>query len=819
MSFLLVSFRSVAREWRRNPGFLLIAVLTLGVALGANAAIFTVVDAVLIRPLPFPEADRLVVLRHDAPGLKLGELIDMSEAIYVLYRRENRVLSDLGIYLPGEATVTGGTAPERVEAATVTGSVFNVLGVPPSRGRTIQEADEKPGAEKVVVVSDALWRRRLGGGPNAVGSILQIDGVARRIVGVMPPRFPFPTPATEIWTPHTLDPAHLNLGGFSTPGIGRLRPGVSLARATRELSALIWRVPEVYPGQGMDRAYIANEKLTVNLASWRDEVVGNVEQILWILLGSVACLLLIACANVANLFLVRAEGRQRDVAVRTALGAARGDIARLFLGESLALSLAGGALGLALAWAGLRLLVSLRPSGVPRLEEIGVDGRVLLFTLALSVVAGLFCGGIAALRYGSPALAPALREGGRGDTAGRGRLRARNLLVIAQVALALVLLASSGLMLKSFRHLRNVDPGFDPRGVLTLQLDLPSGSYPDAAAIIRFTEQLLARAAALPGVTSAAAVRSLPLTGAENTGVLGIEDFPFAPGEVPPVFYFTYVTPGYFRAMGIPLRAGQAFDGRAPQSGEQEIVVSRSVAERFWKGRSALGKRFFSGPEKARRWDRIIGIAGDVHGRGLEKPPEDRLYRSMLRLDNKYSEASWPFTLVVRSRTAPTSLVKPLRQVVRALDPNLPVSEIRPLEDVVARSIERTSFTMLLLAIAATVALLLGAVGIYGVISYVVSQRTREIGVRMALGARRRDISRMVLREGLGITLLGIAIGLAAALAATRLMLAILYDVSPADPWTFAVVPLLLAAVALLASWLPARRAAKVEPLEAISYE
>ncbi|HSS50045.1 MAG TPA: ABC transporter permease, partial [Thermoanaerobaculia bacterium] len=373
MGFLFASLRSLARETRRNPGFLLVAVLTLGVALGANAAIFTVVDAVLIRPLPFPEADRLVIVRHDAPGLKLGELIDMSEAVYVLYRRENRVLSDLGIFYPGEATVTGGLAPERVAATTVTGSVFNVLGVPPSRGRTLQEADEKPGAEKVVVVSDALWRR-LGGNPNAVGSVLRVDGADRRIVGVMPPRFPFPTPATEIWIPHTLDPAHLNLGGFSTPGIGRLRPGVSLERATRELSALVWRIPEVYPGQGLDRAYLANERMSVHLASLRDEVAGNVERILWILLGSVACLLLIACANVANLFLVKAEGRQREVAVRTALGAARGDIALLFLGESLALSLAGGGLGLALAWAGVRLLVSLRPPGLPRLEEIGVDG-------------------------------------------------------------------------------------------------------------------------------------------------------------------------------------------------------------------------------------------------------------------------------------------------------------------------------------------------------------------------------------------------------------------------------------------------------------
>ena len=500
MSVLPDPLRSLARELRRHPAFLSIAVITLGVALGANAAIFTVADAVLLRPLPFPAADRLVVVRHDAPGLKLGELIDMSEAVYVLYRKENRVLSDLGIYSPEEATVSGGLAPERVASATVTGSVFNVLGVPPARGRTIQEADEKPGAEKVVVISDELWRRRLGASPSAVGSLLDVDGVARRIIGVMPPRFPFPTPTTAIWLPHTLDPAHLNLGGFSTPGIGRLRPGVSLERATRELSALVWRIPEVYPGMGMDRAYLANERMTVHLATLRDEVVGNVGQVLWILLGSVACLLLIACANVASLVLVKAEGRQREVAVRTALGASPGGIARLFLGESLALSLAGGGLGLSLAWAATRLLVHLRPPGIPRLEEIGVGGRTVAFTLALSVVAGLFCGGLAALRFGSPArLAPALKEGGRGDTAGRGRLRTRNLLVIAQVALSLVLLVGSGLMLKSFRHLRGVAPGFDSHGVLTLRIVLPGGTYSKAAAVNRFLESLLAQASALPG--------------------------------------------------------------------------------------------------------------------------------------------------------------------------------------------------------------------------------------------------------------------------------------------------------------------------------
>jgi putative ABC transport system permease protein len=816
MSSVPATFRSLLRGLRRSPGFLLVAVITLGVGIGATAAIFSVVDAVLIRPLPYLEPDRLVGVWNDAPGINFRHF-EQSTGSYAIYRRENRVLTDLGIYSEGSVTLTGLETPERLGATAATGSVFSLLRVPPAHGRAIQEADEKPGAEKVAVLSDRLWRRRFGGDLKALGTTLRVDGVERRIVGVMPAEFRFPSPETELWVPMTIDPDKLEAGNFNYPGIGRLRPGISRERAARELSALVWRIPEAYSDGEISRGMLESAKFTVLVDPLRDNVVGSVERVLWVVLGSVACILLIACANVANLFLVRAEGKQREVAVRTALGATRGDVARLFLGESLTLALLGGALGLALAWAGVRMLVALRPQGIPRLEEIAIGGRVLLFTLLLSLLAGLFCGAVAALRYGGPALVPALKEGGRGGTGGRARHRARNLLVVAQVAIALVLLVISGLMVKSFWRLRGVDPGFDPRGILALQLDLPQAVYPKSPATLGFTRQLLDRVRALPGVVGAATVDPLPLSGNDSTSAYVFEDFPLRPDEVPPLLGTRFVSPGYFQAMGIPVIAGRVFDRLDPS--RREVVVSRGLAERFWKGRSPLGKRLTSGLGKNEIWYTIAGVVGDVHDRGLQEKPVESIYFPMVRFDKKEEWAPRSFFVVVKGQVDPASLVASVRGVIHELDPNLPLSRVGPMREIVARSMARTSFTMLLLVIAAAVALLLGGVGIYGVISYVVGQRKREIGVRMALGAQRRDISRMVLREGLAVTLTGVAIGLAFALVVTRLLIALLYGVTPTDPGTFTAVPVLLAAVSLFASWMPARRAAAVDPQEAIRYE
>jgi putative ABC transport system permease protein len=821
---ILPSLRPLARGLRKNPSFFLIAVLTLAVGIGANAAIFSVVDAVLIRPLPYPQPERLVAVWHTAPGLNMTQF-EQSDATYLLYRRHNRTLQDLGIYDYSAVTLTGGQEPERVTSAGATASLFSVLRAPAAVGRRLLATDERPGAEPVVVLSHGLWRRRFGADPKAVGTLLRIDGVARRVVGVMPAGFHFPTADTELWLPFTLDPAHLSAGNFNYEAVARLRPGVAPRQAARELSALVWRLPEASAASDpITRGMIQQARLAVLVHPLRDDLVGQVARTLWVLLGSVGLILLIACANVANLFLVRAEARQREMAVRTALGATRRDVFRLFLSESLALSLSGAAIGLALAALGVRALLALRPQGIPRLEEIGVDLRVVGFGVLLALFSGLLVGLFAALRFGAPELMPALKEGGRGGAAGRARHRARKLLVVAQVALALVLLVGAGLMVKSFWRLQAVDPGIAPRGVLTVRLDLPDTDYPTAATTARFVRQLLERVRALPGVAAAGTVDILPLGGGNsNSGIL-IEDFPLPPDAVPPILACRYVSPGYFETMRIPLLAGRTFDAIDPGRRSDTVVVSAALAHRFWHDQSPLGKRLVPGlKEKDSRWYTIVGVVGSVRDLGLERPLTAAIYFPVHHLGGRAGDrdpaAPRNFTLVVRGRVEPLALVPPVRAAVRALDPNLPLSRVRPMAEVVARSMVRTSFTMLLLVIAACVALLLGAVGIYGVISYVVSQRTGEIGVRMALGARRRDIARMVLGEGLLVSLAGIALGLAGALAITRLLVALLFEVSPTDPATFVAVPAVLAAVALFASYLPAQRAAEVEPLAAIRYE
>ncbi len=822
MSSIATAARSLFRGFRRSPGFILITLVTLGVGIGANAAIFTVVNSVLIRPLPYPEPERLVGVWNTAPGYDM-ERLEHSDGTYLLYRKENRVLEDLGIYWDGSVTLTGGQEPERILASGTTGSLFNVLRVPPALGRSLREDDERPGAEPVAVLSHALWQRRFGGDPQVIGSTLRIDSVTRRVVGVMPEHFHFPHPDTEIWLPMTLDPANLQAGDFNYPGVGRLKPGITPEQAAREMSPLVWRLTEI-SGLDIPREMIESARLAVLVQPLRDDVVGSIAQVLWILLGSVGLILLIACANVANLFLVRAEERQREVAVRSALGASRTSILGLFLSESVVLGLLGGVLGIALAVAGVRLLVRLQPPGIPRLEEIGVDGTVLAFTVLLSILSGLLFGGIAAMRHGTPNLVPALKDGGRGGTAGRGRHRARNVLVAAQVALALVLLVGAGLMVRSFVHMMSVDPGIDPQGVLTARLDLPESVYPDVHATARFAQQALERVRAVPGVQSAGVVSLLPLSGNSSTSAHSIEDHPLPPGGLPPILGTRFVSPGYFEAMGIPVIEGEVFDRIDPAKRGDGVVISAAVAQHFWPGRSALGKRLAPGlHEGDSPWFTVVGVVGSVREKGLGEEPAEAVYYPLVRQAvHDEGEAEWVprgLALVVRTRQAPEALARPLREAVWTLDPNLPLSQVRTMEEVIERSAARTSFTMLLLVIAAAMALLLGAVGIYGVISYVVSQRTQEIGVRMALGAKRRDIVRMVLGEGLLVTAAGLVLGLAGAWGMTRLMVALLFGVQPTDPATFTAVPLVLAAVALVASWLPARRAADVEPLEAIRYE
>ena len=823
MTPILQTLRSTARGFLRSPVFLAVVLFTLALGIGATSAIFTVVNAVVLRPLPYPEPERLVGVWHTAPGLGMNEF-EQSDASYVLYRKANQTLEDLGIYWEGSVTLTGGAEPERVVAAGVTPSLLSLLRVPPAVGRALVADDERPGAEKVVLISHGLWQRWLGGSRDVLGATLQVDGVPHQVVGVMPESFRFPDEETAVWQPMTIDPARLSTGNFNYKSVGRLRPGITPEQAQRDLAALVRRIPEEYGDGDITLGMIEEAGLSALVLPLRKEIVGEVEQVLWVLLGSVGMILLIACANVANLFLVRAEARQREVAVRIALGASRGEVTRVFLAESLVLGLLGGVLGLGLAWGATRLLVYLRPEGIPRLEEIGVDGTVVAFTALIAVLSGLGFGLFAAARYGSPNLAPALKEGGRGGSAGRGRLRARNALVVTQVALALVLLVGAGLMVKSFWQLRGVDPGLDPEGVLTLRLSLPDTQYPDAPATARFVQQLLEKVRTVPGVAAADTVTLLPLSGNGSNSGHDVEDHPLPPDTVPPILGTRFASPGYFQTLGIPLLEGRTLDAIDPARRSDKVVVSEAVAKRFWPGKSAVGRRIARGlHDREGKWYTIVGVVGSVRDNGLHQKPWESVYYPVLGKEPLEGQEDWvprDFTLVVKAAQGdPAALTPSVREAVRALDANLPVAQVRTMEEVVARSTARTSFTMLLLVIAAAVALLLGAVGIYGVISYTVSQRTREIGVRMALGAGRWEIARMVLGEGMAVTLAGIALGLGGAFAVTRLMVALLYEVAPTDLATYAAVPVILGLIALFSSYLPARRAAAVEPVEAIRYE
>ncbi len=823
MEAALQSLRSAVRLLLRAPGFALIAVLTLGLGIGANVAIFSVVHAVLIEPLPYVEPERLVGLWHTAPGIGMPRF-EQSDGTYSLYRRHSKTLEEIGLYDHRSVSLTGDGEPERVTSSGATGTLFEVLGVPPALGRPLFEADERPGAEPVVVLSDGLWRRRFGGEAGAVGGTVRLDGVTRRIVGVMPAGFRFPTAQTELWVPIAVDPGNLEVGNFNYEGLARMRPGATPEAVQRELSALARRIPEEFPDEQITAGMIESAKFASTVNPLRDDVVGEVERVLWVLLGSVGVILLIACANVANLFLVRAEARQREVAVRTALGATRGRIARAFLGESAVLALAGGVLGVALAATGLRVLLAIGPEGIPRLQEVGLDAPVLGFALVLSLLAALLGGSFAAFRYGMPAIVPALKEGGRGGTAGRAGNRARHALVAAQMALALVLLVGSGLMVRSFWQLHRVDPGVEPHGVFTAALALPDGTYGTKAAAARFVTALLERVRAIPGVVEAGTVTLLPLAGGGSNSGHVIEDFPLAPDAVPPILAVRFATPEYFAAMGISLVEGRTLSPIDPERRSDEVVVSQALAERFWPNGSALGKRLNQGLASEGRWSTIVGVVGSVRDKGLHEAPVEAVYYPLVRREDEDEEGegwvpSW-FTLVVKTdRDDPLALAPSVREAVWSLDRNLPVARVRTMARVVQESTARTSFTMLLLSIAAAMALVLGAVGNYGVISYVVSQRTREIGVRMALGAGQRAVAGMVLKQGLLVALAGVVVGFAGAFAVTRLMGALLFEVSPTDPPTFGTVAAVLVAVSLVASWLPARRAAAVDPIEAIRCE
>jgi predicted permease len=815
--------RFLLRRLLRTPGFTAIAVITLAVGIGANTAIFSVVDGVLLRPLPYPESENLVGLWHSGPGIGIPQF-EQSNTSYTVYREHTRSFEGIAMYGSTSLNLTSSGEPLRLTGAQVTASLFPVLRASPARGRVFVETDDDVGAPRVVILSDQLWKTRFGSDQDIVGRTLQLDGEAYEVIGVMPADFRFPYDETQLWIPHVIPPEVLGLANFSYIGIGRLKEGISLEAATADLNRVLPRMPELYPGE-LTAELLENAGITAFINPMKNDIVGDVGTVLWILLGTVGFILIIACANVANLFLVRAEGRQKETAVRTALGAGRGDLFRTYLAESTALSLMGGVLGVGLATVGVRTLVAMGPENLPRLGEIGLHGSVLLFTLGISLVAGLLFGAVPVFKYGRPDLANALKEGGRGGSVGRERHRLNNALVATQVALALMLLVGSGLMARSFFELKNVDPGFRTEGVLTLRLSLPNQEYPDDRQMAESYRELAERVRGLPGVQEVGLVTNLPTTDGNNNAAMVVEDLPLQEGDLPPIVRTNVASDGYFEAMGVRLVEGRTFEPADYDSQMGVAIVSSSTAERYWPGESAVGKRISPAlPQNGEvPWFEIVGVVGEVRDDGLALEAPAMVYYAMATSAEGVEAGDGvvyrTMSLAVRTSGDPLSLSAAVRNEVWGLDSRLPVANMRTTGEIARESAARTTFTMVMLGIAAAMALLLGMVGVYGVLSYVVSQRTREFGVRLAMGAREGQIRGMVVRQGLTVAAVGVAAGLAGGFALTRLMKALLFGVSATDPFTFGGVAVLLLAVSALAAYLPARRASSVSPVEALRHD
>ncbi len=805
--------RYAIRGLRKSPAFTVTAVATLAIGLGANTAIFTLLHRVVLNPLPYAEADRLVALRHTAPGVGASDL-NQNPGTYFHYRSNNQTLEEMGLYQETPLNLTGDGEPQRIRVSLASASLFRTLRAAPALGRLYGDDEDLIGATPVTLLSHDLWATRYGSDSDIVGRKIFLNGTEVEVIGIMPAAFAFPSPAIDAWIPTFLDPSSNRSGSFSWDAIGRMRPNVSPEQVQNEFNSILQTLPERYPG--FTRALLENSQQAAVIHSLRDYLVRGVHEVLWILLGSVGVLLAIACANVANLFLVRAEARQREVAVRTALGASAGARFRYHMAESLALGTLSAVLGAALAVIAVKALVNLGPQELPRLEEVRLDWQALLFCAGLAVVMALVFSILALLRTEKGQLHSVLREG-ISVTASRRRHRLRNFLVVSQVALALVLLISSGLMLRSFWQVQRINPGFDPTNVLTMRVSLPRSSYPNARSAAEFHQTALERIRALPGVVEAGVVSCLPLTGWCGGDPFVTADQPLEPGEITKIIAIKPASPGYFRALGIPLVAGRTFDRADHEQQTGVAIVSRALAERVWPGEDPIGKLATTGVDVTEPdWFTIVGVVESVRMSELTAEPAEVFYRPMVNRPGQASGNVYNVALAIRTSGSRLSMAGSVRDMIRSIDQDLPIANIRTMQRIVDESMVQTAFTMWLLVLAALFALMLGAVGLYGVISYVVGQRTNEIGVRMALGARTADVTRMVLLQAGFVVVAGVVVGLTTSFALTRLLRALLFNVSPTDLATYAGVTVLLLAVAGVAGYIPARRAASVDPANAL---
>jgi putative ABC transport system permease protein len=823
MNLLKNEMRQVVRRLRRAPMFTVITLITLAAGVGANTVVFSVLEGVLLKPLPYPHAAELVGVWHKAPGINIPEL-NMSPSNYFIYREQGRTFQDVGMYQGDSVSVTGGGEPEQVQSLNVTDATLSLLGVQPMLGRHFRREDDAPGAPQTVLLTYGYWQRKFGGNPSAVGQTLVVDGKARQIIGVLPKGFHFlDYDDRALITPFQFDRNKVHLGNFSYEALARLKPGMTLEQANADVARMLPIVMNSFPAPpGFSIKLFEDAKIAPYVRPLKQDVVGDVGSVLWVLMGSIGMVLLIACANVANLLLVRMEGRRQELALRSALGASWGRIAGELLLESLILALLGSVLGLGLAYGAIKVLVAIAPAGLPRISQVGINGPVLLFTLIVAMLASLLFGCVPILKYAGARLTTGIREGGRGLSQSKEQHHARNSLVVVQVGLALVLLICSGLMIRTFRALTKVNPGFSaPAELQTFRISIPETHVKEPERVVRMEEEILHKLEGIPGVTSVSIGTRLPMDSDGWHDPILIQGRTYAEGEFPPLRLFKFVSPGFLKTLGTPLVAGREITWTDTFNKIPVAMISENLAREYWsEPAQSLGKRIQVSTKDD--WREIIGVVGDVHDDGVNKKPPTSVYWPLLqaRFESDDISVRRDVAFIIRSpRAASESFLKDLREAVWSADANLPLASVHTVDYFYQRSMARTSFTLIMLGVAGSMALLLGVVGIYGVIAYSVSQRTREIGIRMALGAQQPTVTGMFVRHGLLLTGIGVACGLVAAVLLMRLMSSLLFNVNPVDPVTYGAVSIGLVFTAWLASYVPSRRAATVDPVDALRAE
>jgi predicted permease len=831
LEILWQDLRYGMRMLLKKPGFSLIAIFTLALGIGATTAIFSVVDGILLKPLPYSQPEELVAVKFTIQGFSFKD-IGASDTAYFIFREQSRTFQEIGLYSyrteSFSVSVTDPGEPERVPALVATDTLLPMLRVKPLHGRSFTREDDSPDSPETVILTYGYWSRKFGGDRSIIGRTIELDGNLHTIIGVLPEGFRFLDQSNlALVLPLKLDREKAFLGSFRFQGIARLKPGVTLAQANADVERMLPTVARSFPMEpGFSLKQYEDYKLGPGLQPLKQAVVGDVGKVLWVLLGGISLVLVIACANLANLLLARAEGRRQEFAIRAALGASRGRIAAQLFFEGLILAVFGGLLGLGLAYGALRVLVAVAPQGLPRLHEIGVDETTVLFTLAVSLFTSLIFCSFPVFKYAGAGLGIGLREGERSMSESRERHRARSVLVIVQVALALVLLVSSGLMIRTFHALTRVNPGFDapPSEVQTFRIAIRDAQVKEPERVVRIEEEILHKLEAIPGVSSVGLSGAVPIGGGVGWySKVFAKDRASAKGEgaLPLSCRFGFVAPGFFKTLGTPLLAGRDFTWSDIYNIAPIAIVSEKFAREYWRDpASALGKQIRQSQKGD--WLEVVGVVGDVHEFGVDKEAPASVYWPIL-----VANIGGPDILVIRNptfsirstRAGSEGLVNEIRQAVRSVVSNLPLAEVNTLDYYYARSMARTSFTLVMLAAAGSMALFLGIVGLYGVIAYSVSQRRREFGIRMALGAGRSEVLKMVISQGVKLALIGVAIGLAGALGLTRFLSGLLYGVEPGDPLTLVAVSALLMVVALLASYIPARQAAKVDPMVALRHD